>query len=169
VKDANGKSTSFAYTSRGYVYEVKDAQSNITSYTYNKRGDKLTERHYCKLPDGSTETLLTTWTYDGQIDPKLVSHMQQRFETLFRPSNDDGFACCSHKPQNEFVLTTPSRALKSLKPLPGKKHHFPIYLTKETQQLLPSSLPLLQKLPAHPRKRQATSLTVTSKFCSSSI
>jgi hypothetical protein len=58
----------------------------------------------------------------------MVPHMQQRVEALCRHPNDDGFACFSHKSQNEFVLTTPSRCLKSLKPLPGKKHHFPICL-----------------------------------------
>jgi hypothetical protein len=65
---------------------------------------------------------------DFQIDLEMVPHMQQRVEALCRHPNDDGFACFSHKSQNEFVLTTPSRCLKSLKPLPGKKHHFPIYL-----------------------------------------
>jgi hypothetical protein len=67
----------------------------------------------------------------GQIDLEMVPHMQKGFEVFFRYPSDDGFACFSHKPKNEFVLTTPSRSLKSLKALPVNKHHFLIYMPGE--------------------------------------
>jgi RHS repeat-associated protein len=66
VKDANGKETFFDYDERGNVSKVKDALGNPIDYTYNLRGDKLTEKRYRKKADGTTETLLTTWTYDNE-------------------------------------------------------------------------------------------------------
>jgi YD repeat-containing protein len=73
VKDANGKQTDFSYDARGNVAQVKDAQGNITDYTYNLRGDKLTETRYRKKADGSTESLLTTWTYDKEGRMKTMT------------------------------------------------------------------------------------------------
>jgi RHS repeat-associated protein len=76
VKDANGKQTFFAYDARGNVAQVKDAQGNITDYTYNLRGDKLTETRYRKKADGTTESLLTTWTYDKEGRMKTMTDAQ---------------------------------------------------------------------------------------------
>jgi RHS repeat-associated protein len=66
VKDAHGKESFFDYDERGEVSQVRNSLGDVIDYTYNLRGDQLTETRYRKRADGTTESLLTTWTYDNE-------------------------------------------------------------------------------------------------------
>jgi RHS repeat-associated protein len=45
-----------------------------SDYTYNGRGDKLTETRYRIKPDGTTESLISTWTYDKEGRMKTMTN-----------------------------------------------------------------------------------------------
>ncbi len=45
---------------------MTDASGNATNYTYNRRGDKLSETRSRTKADGTTELLVSRWTYDSE-------------------------------------------------------------------------------------------------------
>ena len=63
--DAEQNLTTFAYDSSGNPTRVIDALSHATDSTYDANGNRLTETTTRTLPDGSTETLVTTFRYDA--------------------------------------------------------------------------------------------------------
>ena len=62
--DALGHATSYGYDGSGNLISETDALGHETVSTYDAAGNRLTETRTRTLPDGSTETLLTRWTYD---------------------------------------------------------------------------------------------------------
>ncbi|MCP3994624.1 MAG: RHS repeat-associated core domain-containing protein, partial [bacterium] len=62
--DALGHVIEFEYDDHGNLIRVIDALGHATDSTYDAAGNRLTERRTRTLPDGTTETLLTTFTYD---------------------------------------------------------------------------------------------------------
>ncbi|MCP3999054.1 MAG: hypothetical protein GY722_28925, partial [bacterium] len=62
--DATGATTTFVYDSRGNPTQTIDALGNETNSTYDAVGNLTSRTASRTLPDGSTETLTTTFTVD---------------------------------------------------------------------------------------------------------
>jgi RHS repeat-associated protein len=62
--DAAGQVTTFEFNGRGNLTREVDALGVATSFTYDGNGNRLTESTTRTLPDGSTETLATSFAYD---------------------------------------------------------------------------------------------------------
>ncbi|MCP4662223.1 MAG: hypothetical protein GY856_43020 [bacterium] len=63
--DAAGHTPTFAYDGRGNLTSQVDAVGTATSYTYDAAGNRLSETTSRTLPDGSPETLVTSFVYDS--------------------------------------------------------------------------------------------------------
>ncbi|MCP4548057.1 MAG: RHS repeat-associated core domain-containing protein, partial [bacterium] len=62
--DALNQTTSFTYNSQGHQLTETDPLGNVTTFTNDVNGNRLTESRNRTLPNGSTETLVITFTYD---------------------------------------------------------------------------------------------------------
>jgi RHS repeat-associated protein/uncharacterized repeat protein (TIGR01451 family) len=65
VTDSLNNRTSFQYNASGNMTQQTDALSNITKFTYDGNGNKLSQEVRRTKADGSTETLITQYQYDG--------------------------------------------------------------------------------------------------------
>ncbi|MCP3994937.1 MAG: RHS repeat-associated core domain-containing protein, partial [bacterium] len=63
--DAAGQVSVFEFDSRGNQTKAIDALGNETLRTFDANGNPLTETRTRTLPDSSTETLVTSFTYDS--------------------------------------------------------------------------------------------------------
>ena len=62
--DAQGHMASFGYDSSGNLISETDALGHETVSTYDAAGNRLTQTRTRTLADGSTESLVTRWSYD---------------------------------------------------------------------------------------------------------
>lgn len=65
VTDPTGAVTSFFPTGSRQIATETDALGHVTAYTYDNNGNRLTQTVHRTKPDGSDETLVTTYEYDG--------------------------------------------------------------------------------------------------------
>ncbi|HEY7215861.1 MAG TPA: DUF6531 domain-containing protein, partial [Thermoanaerobaculia bacterium] len=65
LTDARNAVTAYAYDGYGNPTRQTDALGTVTDYTYDSDGNRLTETTSRTLPGGATETLTTTFGYDG--------------------------------------------------------------------------------------------------------
>ncbi|MCP4549449.1 MAG: RHS repeat-associated core domain-containing protein, partial [bacterium] len=63
--DGLNRTTHFTYNSQGHQLTETDPLGNVNTFTNDSNGNRLTESRNRTLPDGSTETLVTTFTYDA--------------------------------------------------------------------------------------------------------
>ena len=85
--DAEQNLTTYEYDPFGNPTRIIDALGHATDWTYDANGNRLTETTTRTLPGGSTETLVTTYRFDGldrlreTIYPD-ASSTQTRYDTL---------------------------------------------------------------------------------------
>ncbi len=63
--DALGQSSEFTYNNRGDLLTETDVLGNVSTFTYDENGNRVSESRSRTLPDGSEETLLTSFVLDG--------------------------------------------------------------------------------------------------------
>jgi RHS repeat-associated protein len=62
--DARNAVTTYVYDGHGNLTQQTDALGTVTTYTYDGNGNRLTETTSRTLPNGTRETLTTTFGYD---------------------------------------------------------------------------------------------------------
>ena len=65
IRDPLGNLISFVYDSAGRVAQQTDALGNVSSFTYDGNGNKLTQTVRRTKVDGTHESLITQYQYDG--------------------------------------------------------------------------------------------------------
>src|SRR5581483_9058708 len=63
--DALGKTTYYNYDSNGFLNYIQDLLDNVTNIVNDANGNKLSQQVTRTLPDGTKQTLTTSYLYDG--------------------------------------------------------------------------------------------------------
>ena len=82
ITNAEGEVKRFEYDGRGNLTKVIDSLGREMTYTYDGMGNRLSQERTRLLPDGSVETLQSSFTYDALDRPLAVTSADGSTESV---------------------------------------------------------------------------------------